>query len=102
MNHIKTDMLVQLMGCYFHQDWLEEFPDDLAALHAIVEEVPKEQIIEGLVEIEHLRNAGLHEDELSAILVDRIGCYFAPDSQGLSYGQWLHRVRNVFADAVAS
>ena len=57
MTYVKTDSLNQLLGCYFHQDWPDEFDDDTAALNAIVEIESKEQIAEGVVEIDMLLSA---------------------------------------------
>lgn len=90
----KTDSLAQLLGCYFHQDWPDEFDDDNAALDAMIKSESKEKIAEGVTEIDLLLGAGLNEDELRTTLIDRVGCYFEPASEGLNYTQWLRRVRN--------
>lgn len=90
----KLDALEQLLGCYLHQDWLDEFDDDAAALQAIIESEPKQQIAAGVDEIDVLLAAELPEKELRTILVDQVGCYFDPSSEGLTYKQWLGRVRS--------
>jgi hypothetical protein len=94
MTHITTDSLAQLLGCYFHQDWPDEFNDDNEALNALIESEPEEKIAEGVMEIDRLLRAGLTDDKLRAILTDQVGCYFEPASERLDYVQWLHRVRN--------
>lgn len=87
------DSLKQLLGCYFHQDWSDEFNDDASALRAIVENEPKDRIEKAIVEIIFLVGAELTERELRAILVDQVGCFFEPSSLGLNYTRWLERVR---------
>lgn len=94
MTFVKTNSLTHLLGCYFHQDWPDEFNDDNAALNAMIKSEPKERIAEGVTEIDLLLGAGLNEDELRAILIDQVGCYFDPASEGLNYTQWLCRLRN--------
>ena len=94
----KFDVLEQLLGCYLHQDWSDEFESDTAALQAIVESEPKEQIMAGITEIDTLLAAALSEEELRTILVDQVGCYFDPSSEQLTYEKWLGRVRGVFQD----
>ena len=94
MTSVKTNSLTHLLGCYFHQDWPDEFNDDNAALDAMIKSEPKETIAEGVTEIDRLLEAGTNEAELRAILIDQVGCYFEPASEGLNYTQWLLRVRN--------
>ena len=96
MTFEKLNALEQLLGCYLHQDWLDEFDDDAAALRAILESEPKEQIAAGVGEIDALLAAELFENDLRTILVDQVGCYFDPSSEGLTYKQWLGRVRSAF------
>lgn len=96
MTFEKLYALEQLLGCYLHQDWLDEFDDDAAALQSILEAEPKDQVAAGVGEIDALLNADLAEIELRTILVDQVGCYYNPGSEGLTYKQWLGRVRSAF------
>lgn len=91
---MKTDALNQLLGCYFHQDWHDEYPDETTALNAILGEVPKNYLDEGIIEIETILNARLDENQLSALLTDQIGCYFDPSSVNMNDTKWLQRVRD--------
>jgi hypothetical protein len=99
MTYENFDALRQLLGCYFHQDWPDEFERDALALQAIVEAEPREQISSGIREIDELLTDLPSESALREILVDEVGCYFDPGSQELSYEQWLRHVRDVFATA---
>lgn len=93
----KYDVLGQLLGCYFHQDWPEEFDDDMSALQTIAGSEPKEQLIEAVREIDALLMEALSEQELRAVLIEKIGCYFEPDSRGNTCNEWLLQVRDKFA-----
>ena len=94
MNYIKVDCLTQLLGCYFHQDWSDEFKDDRAVINEIIDIGPEEQIAKGVAEIDSILKSGISEGDLRTILIDRIGCYLEPLSIGYDYVQWLRRVRS--------
>ena len=93
---MKTAALDQLLGCYFHQDWRDEYIDETAALNAIVEDVSNEYLDKGIFEIQTVLSTRLGENELGALLVEKVGCYFAPSSENLTYREWLQRVQNFF------
>jgi hypothetical protein len=97
MNSTKLKALGQLLGCYFHQDWLEEFDSDQAALESIVKIEPQPQIAAGLEDVNYLLSASLSENDLREILTSEVGCYFDPGSEGMTYTDWLRRVRETFA-----
>jgi len=90
------DVLGQLLGCYFHQDWPDEFDSDESAFQAIVHSEPQERLLAGVREIDILLAASLPESELGVLMTERAGCYFDPHSVGLTYEQWLIRVREKF------
>ena len=93
MKYIQLDALEQLLGCYLHQDWPDEFDSDASALQAMVAIEPRPQISAGIDEINHLLDAELSENDLRLILNDQVGCHFEPGSAGLSYREWLAKVR---------
>lgn len=97
MMYENVEALGQLLGCYFHQDWPDEFDGDESALQAIIATESREQIQAGIIEIEMLLALGLSEDQLKEILVNKVGCYFDPESQGATYAQWLRKVREKLA-----
>ena len=100
MNEIipKFTALSQLFGCYFHQDWVDEFDDDLAALNAIIKSEPAEQIAIGLEEIEQILRVEYSEDDLRNIMTNKVGCYFDPTSLNMTYVDWLSRVRDALSN----
>ncbi|WP_375055093.1 contact-dependent growth inhibition system immunity protein [Zobellella sp. DQSA1] len=97
MMNDKTYTLGQILGCYFYQDWPDEFDSDVSVLQAIVESETVDQIRAGVEEIDILLAAHLSESELRDILINKVGCYFDPESQGITCEQWLKRVREVFS-----
>jgi len=97
MMHEKIENLAQLLGGYFHQDWPDEFDSDETALQAIIDSETTDQIRAGVEEIERLLADTRSEIELRDFLINEVGCYFDPESQGISYEQWLKKVRGVFA-----
>ena len=96
MTYKKLDSLEQLLGCYFHQDWTDEFGNVASALHAIIRSEPKERLLDCVEEIDALLAASLSENDLMAILTDQFGCYFDPNSDGLTCEQWLKRIQEKF------
>jgi len=97
MTYEKLDSLGQLLGCYFHQDWSQEFENDQDAIDAILAAEPKENVESSVGELDVLLARPLDEEELRAILIGEVGCYFDPASLGISYRQWLSRVRDELA-----
>ncbi|MHA6893540.1 contact-dependent growth inhibition system immunity protein [Ralstonia pseudosolanacearum] len=97
MKNEKLSVLKQLLGCYFHQDWMDEFNSDEDVLRAISISEPKEAILAGVAEIDDLLVAQISEVDLKIILTETVGCYFDPGSERLTYQQWLMRVRQKLA-----
>jgi len=96
--HEKIESLAQLLGGNFHQDWPDEFDSDATALQAIIDSETTDQIRAGVEEIERLLADARSEIEFRNILINEVGCYFDPESLGISYEQWLKKVRGVFAE----
>ncbi|MEZ7179435.1 contact-dependent growth inhibition system immunity protein [Pseudomonas mosselii] len=95
---MKLPMLSHLLGCYFHQDWPEEYSDSAEALRNMLVDEPREMHVAGVREIDEVLSFNLSEKALEQLVVQEIGCFFAPDSEGLDYAGWLRKVREVLAD----
>lgn len=93
------DELGQLISCYFHQDWMDEFKSYLAAIEAIRTSETEKRIAESRKEIRDLLAGEPSESDLRSILIDQIGCYFQPHSIGLDYRLWLEHLYRVLKDA---
>ncbi|MHA6912622.1 contact-dependent growth inhibition system immunity protein [Ralstonia pseudosolanacearum] len=97
MENEKLKSIKQLLGCYFHQDWMAEFDGSEDALQAISVSEPKEMILDCVAEIDTILVAQLSESELIVLFAETLGCYFDPGSEQLTYQQWLMRVRKKLA-----
>lgn len=93
MTKDKFPALAQILGCYFHQDWTDEFDSDAIALEAIVRGEPKSQLCAAIHEIDDLLSGDYSESKLRQILTKEIGCNFEPAVKGRSYVDWLQYVR---------
>lgn len=82
----------QLFGSYLHQDWVEEFDTDVAAVQAMADSEPKEVLAAASNEIRGLLSSDLSDAELGVIMTDEVGCYFDPGSKGQTYHEWLGEV----------
>lgn len=82
----------QLFGSYLHQDWVEEFGNDVAAVLAMAESEPKEALAAASSEIRGLLSSDLSDAELANIMTNEVGCYFDPGSKGKTYHEWLGEV----------
>lgn len=89
-------VLEQLLSCYFHQDWPEEFDGDESVLQAIIESEPKDRRAAAVSEIDVLLALKPSETELGLVLIEHMGCYFEPSSKGISRSEWLKQVRHAF------
>lgn len=94
------NFLEQILGCYFHQDWTDEFENTETVIRAIIELEPTENILSVVREIDDLLGSGNSESQLKEILVGKVGCYFDPNSIGMTYGVWLGKLRNEFAQVL--
>jgi hypothetical protein len=89
MSTTEFKVLEQLLGGYFHQDWVDEFETEAFVLQTIVQLEPKEKIESGAMEIQRLLAMSLSEVDLKALIVEQIGCYFDPTSEKKTYRHWL-------------
>jgi len=93
MKDKKFDALGQLLGCYFHQDWPEEFATEELALSAILKAEPKDYLLRAAMEIDAILAAEMNDDELKVFMVEVLGCYFDPTYSGERPAHWLTRVQ---------
>lgn len=95
---MKFPMLSHLLGCYFHQDWPEEYFNSTEALRSMLVDERKEVLVAGVREIDELLDFSFPDEVLEYLVAREIGCFFAPDSEGLDYAGWLRKVRAVLTD----
>lgn len=88
--------LTQLLGCYLHQDWPEEYTDSSEALADMLKHEPQATLLAGAQEIEVLLASKLSMDDLEHLVRWKIGCFYAPSSEGVSLAEWLNNIRHAF------
>ena len=81
--------LEQFLGCYFHKDFLLDWPTADAALEAYLSEWPIEEIPKVLSELKLLLAQPDKSVERCAM---KLGCDYNPAADGLSYREWLNGV----------
>ena len=88
----------QLLGCYFHQDWPKEFSNSSAVIHEITNSESRDRLLAGAGELDQLIALDLSEDACREIMIAKVGCFFEPASEGLTYAKWLLMVRAAFLE----
>jgi hypothetical protein len=89
-------VLEQILGCYFHQDYLEDSKDEESVFREIIDSEPRDRLTVAANQIAALLSLQLSEDELGKVLSEQLGCYFHPKAKGLTCSQWLRQVQREF------
>lgn len=89
----KFTVLEQLLGSYFHQDWPLEHDSYRGVVDEMCASEPVLIIQAAVAELTSLLEKFPTEDNLRQNLVNEIGCYFEPNSEGLTYREWLEQVK---------
>jgi hypothetical protein len=84
----KLSTLSQFFGCYFHQDFIEEFGSPESALNVFLSESSKDLIKLTSEELDYLISLKLSEIKLS-MLLDKLSCDYLPNSDNLTINEWL-------------
>jgi hypothetical protein len=88
--------LDDFFGTYFHQDWREDAATAIGIVERYLAEWPPEEVLAAAQELRRL----LAETPTEADLIDkmrRLGCFYNPQSDGLSYGDWLRQIYQLLA-----
>jgi hypothetical protein len=93
MNAEQIDALIQMLGGYLHQDWTLQFESEEAAVQAMLDDAGTARIAEGVRGIDELTSGQYSEEDVEDFVYRRVGCYFDPQSIGLSYLSWLKVIR---------
>ncbi len=88
--------LDEFFGTYFHQDWREDSPTAVGIVERYLAEWPTDEVREAAKELGQLLAAAATEDELAGVL-QRLGSFYNPRADGLSYGEWLNQVYRLLA-----
>ena len=98
--------LDQLIGCYFHEDFIDDYGSPEGAIDAMLHGVPEQNepprstksLRQGLRELEefiefardYLRK---HPEEEEDVVLDMFGCRYNTYADGLTPLQWLEHLR---------
>jgi len=86
--------LQQILGCYFHQDWMSDADTWEEQLENIAREEAPVRLQRALHELEDLLLRKLSEQDLVSVVSRDLSCDFYPPGAGLSYVAWLEGVRD--------
>ena len=81
--------LEKLLGCYFHDSWMEEAPCADAVIEIYLSEWSRHEIPLAVLELRQLLEEG---DDAIEQQVQAMGCHYDPPEDGLSFRQWLEHV----------
>ncbi|MDX2369070.1 MAG: contact-dependent growth inhibition system immunity protein [Colwellia sp.] len=84
----KFSTLSQFFGCYFHQDFIEEFGSPEVAFNVFLSDSSKDFIKLTSEELGYLISLKLSETKLSELL-DKLSCDYLPTSDNLTINEWL-------------
>ncbi len=85
--------LEQFFGCYFHQDWLDEYENEEMAIKGYVDDDGSEAAEHVARELDKLLELGLPETELDTAMYWDLHCYYDPKPDGVTMSDWLRWVR---------
>ena len=90
--------LDQLIGCYFHEDFIDDYGSPEGAIDAMLDGFGAQSLRQGLRELEefiefardYLRK---HPEEEEDVVLDMFGCPYNTYADGLTPLQWLEHLR---------
>ncbi len=85
--------LEQFFGCYFHQDWMEEYENEEMAIKEYVDDDGREAARHVAVELDKILALCLPEPQLEQAMYKELGCCCNPKPDGMSMSGWLRWVR---------
>jgi len=85
---VEFPTLEQFFSGYFHQDWCDEFESPDAVLSAYRSGESRETQLAAKAELDSLKRQNPDETSL-AHSIQRLGCYYDPISDGLTYHEWI-------------
>lgn len=86
--------LRHFFGCYFHQDWMDEYENEEMAVKGYVDDDGQEDANNVVHELDQLLSQGLSETALRKVMEDDLGCEYNPDPDSVSMNAWLLWVRS--------
>lgn len=99
MNKLSCEPLAQLLCCYFHQDFMEEYESPDHAIAAFIAEEPIGYIQKTLEDIEKLLSTRISDEDIDK-LISNLGCAYDPHAVGRTSRLWLQHVQQKIKEAM--
>ncbi len=100
-----AEPLDKVLSPYLYQCWYLQFPDETAATVAAAQNRDSDTLRAGVEQLDDLITHGQSSPDGESDLAReclRLGLYFDPTSVGLSYVEWLTRVRSIFLEELST
>jgi hypothetical protein len=92
----KMNGLKEFLSGYFHQDWTCDHENATSVVEFYLKECSLDEVQEVIEAIDHLLEKNMGEAELRAVVMN-LGCYYEVGADGLTYREWLTKVRTRLA-----
>ncbi len=84
--------LQQFIGCYFHEDFIEDYGSPKGAVDAYLKGFSIESVQQALAELRELLARNMSEDDLGHYVWYNLHCAYHMPADGLTPSQWLWMV----------
>jgi hypothetical protein len=85
--------LAQLMGAYFHQDWADDDPDEMAVVREYARFESPDGLRRVVREINDYLSLPPRAKGPARTLFEDFGCYVHTSTLGLTDAEWLRRIQ---------
>jgi|SRR6516165_10711112 hypothetical protein len=89
--------LRHLLGSYLHQDFGDEFPTAMNAVRAFAGGEPPDSVRSAADDIDLLLTDERFRSSPGSVLFE-LGCYYDPESEGMSAVEWLRQVQHTLRE----
>jgi hypothetical protein len=96
---IEYPTLDHFFGCYMHQDWHDDYPDEWAAVEGFIADGPPEDPKLFRDEIAQLLAQHPSEQEVRRIVLEELESFYLADVSGWKYRDWLQALADHAAKA---
>ncbi len=91
--------LTQFFSSYFHQDWPLEASSASEVVENYLHSESPETIEAVLAELNQLLKMSIAQPDLETLILEELGCYYAPSSENQTVTEWLESVQQSLSNA---
>ena len=91
--------LEYFLSAYFNEDWALEAKSSREVARAFARNEPRDQIARVLEDLKEIRGSSLTE-ETAQQLLESLGSYFRPESEGYSAVAWLRKLEEWLSEGL--